>query len=245
MNAQLSRKERRKMEREARAAEGFKPSAVEAPKLSYVKPITVNQAKVFKAWFSGQHVAIFGCAGTGKSFIASYLALNEREAKAAKKVLIVRSTVPSRDQGFLPGTDAEKLAVYEPPYRAIVDDLFGRHGTYNRLKDTHALEFVSTSYLRGSTYNDTIFVVDEVQNMTMEELDTVMTRVGQNSRVILMGDNKWQNDLKAKRQVSCVDHCRAIVDRIPGFTVVEMGVGDIVRSGFVKDWIVAREAGNE
>lgn len=242
MTTTLSRKERKRLMREQRAAEGWKAPAPEAPSLRLVKPITVNQSRIFKAWISGSNVAIFGCAGTGKSFVAMWLALNEMENDAVSKVIVVRSTVPSRDQGFLPGTDQEKLAVYEPPYRAIVDDLYGRNGTYNRLKDTHSLEFLSTSYLRGSTYNDTVFVVDEVQNMTMEELDTVMTRVGQNSRVILMGDNKWQNDLKAKRQVSCVDMARDVVDRIPSFTVVDMGIGDIVRSGFVKDWIIARES---
>lgn len=236
-----SRKERRQALREQRAREGFAPPQPKPPSLTTIKPMTLNQSKVFKEFFKGQHLLIHGYAGTGKSFLSLYLALHEVvNLKSAKRVIIVRSAVPSRTQGFLPGTEQEKAAVYEIAYSAIVDDLFDKAGSYNRLKDQKTIEFTTTSFLRGLTIDDAIIIIDEVQNMVDGEINTVMTRVGQNSRVIVCGDFR-QNDLANKREESCIRSLMDTIRRMASFSVIEMTHDDIVRSGLVKEWILARE----
>lgn len=245
-----TRKERRQALREQRAREGFAPPSPKPPSLtpaakaalSIIKPMTINQSRVFKEFYKGQHLLLHGYAGTGKSFLSLYLALHDALViKSTKRVIIVRSAVPSRTQGFLPGTEAEKAAIYEMPYAAIVDDLFGKKaGSYNRLKDQKTIEFTTTSYLRGLTIDDAIIIIDEVQNMVDGEINTVMTRVGQNSRVIICGDFR-QNDLMNKREESCIRTLMDTVRRMGSFSVIEMGHDDIVRSGLVREWILARE----
>lgn len=236
-----SRKERRQALREQRAREGFAPPAPKPPSLTTIKPMTINQSRVFKEFFKGQHLLIHGYAGTGKSFLSLYLALHEvMNLKSARRVIIVRSAVPSRTQGFLPGTEEEKAAVYEIAYSAIVDDLFGKAGSYNRLKDQKTIEFTTTSFLRGLTIDDAIIIIDEVQNMVDGEINTVMTRVGQNSRVLVCGDFR-QNDLANKREESCIRSLMDTIQRMESFSVIEMTHDDIVRSGLVKEWILARE----
>ena len=235
------RKERRQALREQRAREGFAPPAPKPPSLSIIKPMTINQSRVFKEFYKGQHLLLHGYAGTGKSFLSLYLALHEVvDLKSAKRVIIVRSAVPSRTQGFLPGTEQEKAAVYEIAYAAIVDDLFSRAGTYNRLKDQKVVEFTTTSFLRGLTIDDAIIIIDEVQNMVDGEINTVMTRVGQNTRVIICGDFR-QNDLTNKREESCIQSLMTTIRRMDSFSTIEMTHDDIVRSGLVKEWILARE----
>lgn len=214
--------------------------AAPAYSLRAVKPITINQSKVFKAWLNGQHLLINGCAGTGKSFLGCYLGLNEVDLKAQSQLMILRSQVPARNPGFLPGNEQEKAMVYETPYREIVDELYGKGGAYNRMKDTKVVEFETTSFLRGRTIDNSVLLIDEVQNMTFDEIDTALTRVGENTRVIICGDSRFQNDLK--KEPSGIGRLLSIVSRMPDFSVVTMTEEDIVRSGFVKDWIVAREA---
>lgn len=236
-----SRKERRQALREQKAREGFAPPAPKPPTLSLIKPMTLNQSRVFKEFHKGQHLLLHGYAGTGKSFLSLYLALHEVvNLRSAKRVIIVRSAVPSRTQGFLPGTEQEKAAVYEIAYSAIVDDLFGKAGSYNRLKDLKTIEFTTTSFLRGLTIDDAIIIIDEVQNMVDGEINTVMTRVGQNTRVIICGDFR-QNDLANKREESCIRELMNTVRRMASFSTIEMTHDDIVRSGLVKEWILARE----
>ena len=143
--------------------------------------------------------------------------------------------------GFLPGTDEEKAAIYELPYRSIVDDLYsGRGGNYQRLKDAKVIDFTSTSFLRGITMDNAVIVIDEVQNMTDGEINTVMTRVGNNSRVIILGDFR-QNDLSGSREESCIGKLLQTLMYVPSFVSIEMEADDIVRSGLVKEWILARE----
>lgn len=237
----LTRKERRKHLREQKAAAGFSPPPPAPPSLSVIRPMTINQSRVFKEFNRGQHLLLHGYAGTGKSFLSLYLALNEvLNKKTYKTVIIVRSAVPSRTQGFLPGTEAEKAAVYESAYTAIVDDLFKKAGSYKRLKDQKVIEFTTTSYLRGLTIDDAIVIIDEVQNMIDGEINTVMTRVGQNSRVVICGDFR-QNDLVGRREESCIRSLMDTIWRMGSFSTIEMTHDDIVRSGLVKEWILARE----
>ena len=142
--------------------------------LRHIQPLTVNQERVFDAYYAGQNLMLHGYAGTGKTFLSSYLAIKDvLTSDIYKKVVIIRSVVPSRDMGFLPGTEKQKAEVYEQPYQEICDDLFGRGDGYKILKIKGLVEFTTTSFLRGTTFNDSIIIVDECNNMSFQEIDTV------------------------------------------------------------------------
>jgi phosphate starvation-inducible protein PhoH len=184
---------------------------------------------------------IHGYAGTGKTFCALYLALEEILSGKSQydKIVIIRSVVPSRDMGFLPGSIKDKIAVYEEPYKEICDDLFGRGDGYGILKMKKMIEFTTTSFLRGLTFNNAIVIVDETNNMNMAELDTVMTRLGNNSRIIFCGDYR-QTDLNKPHERTGIREFMAITNRIPSFTHIEFQKEEIVRSGVVRDYIIQK-----
>lgn len=211
--------------------------------LTEIKPLTDTQDTAFHANGSGQHLLLYGVAGTGKTFLASYFALSDLLVGNTKRIIIVRSAVTTRDQGFLPGTLQEKMAMYEAPYREIFAELCGgRRDVYDLLKKREYLEFMSTSFIRGITFDDAVIIVDEVQNCTDHEINSILTRVGKNTRVILCGDHR-QDDLKMtgkKNQESGVQNLLKIAKAMPSFSMVEFNVRDIVRSGFVKEYIITR-----
>lgn len=206
--------------------------------------ITDTQGDAFDAWDDGYNLMLHGIAGTGKTFLALYFALSSVEDKntSHNKVYIIRSTVPTRDQGFQPGTKAQKEAVYEEAYPPICNILYGRGDAYQLLKQKNKVEFRSTSFLRGVTFDDCVIVVDEMQNMSDGELHTIMTRVGQNCRIIFAGDIK-QDDLTSKRfnEESGVANFMKIIKNMKEFEFVEFMVEDIVRSDLVKSYIIARD----
>jgi len=184
---------------------------------------------------------LHGVAGTGKTYISLYLALQEVLKPDSKfdSVTIVRSTVPSRDMGFLPGKVDEKSKVYEDPYRDICDNLFGRGDGYDILKTKKMVNFTTTSFLRGITFRDSIVIVDECQNMKMQELDTVITRMGDTARIIFCGDFR-QTDLEREREKEGLHTFMRVLDNTDFFDRIEFGVEDIVRSGLVKAYILSK-----
>ena len=205
-----------------------------------VKPLTVNQQETFESWYQGQNLLLHGVAGTGKTFISLYLALEEILRNSYyNKIIVIRSVVPSRDMGFLPGNAREKARIYEEPYKEICDDLFGRGDGYDVLKMKHMVEFTTTSFLRGMTFNNAIVIVDECQNMVMQELDTVITRMGDNSRIVFCGDFR-QTDLQKEKEKSGLHTFMNILSGLSCFDRIEFGTDDIVRSGVVKDYILSK-----
>lgn len=214
--------------------------------LRRIVPITDAQQDAFNAFEEQYNLVLCGSAGTGKTFISLYLALSElmrrdRSSKDdPKKIMIVRSTVSSRDVGFLPGTLKEKMSVYEDPYRGIFSELFGRGDAFEILKTKGIVEFCSTSFLRGTTINDSYIILDEFQNCSSQELETVITRVGKNSKIFFCGD--WsQNDLiRSKWDVSGLPFFMKIIEKMQEFDIIEFGIEDIVRSGIVKSFIIAK-----
>ena len=209
--------------------------------LRHIKPLTPNQEKVFTSYQKGYHLMLHGFAGTGKTFCALYLALNEilTGNSIYNKIVIIRSVVPSRDMGFLPGSMKEKIMVYEEPYREICDSLFGRGDGYDILKMKGIVQFTTTSYLRGLTFNNAIVILDESQNLSFSECDTVMTRMGDESRLLICGDFR-QTDLNKPHEKEGVTQLMRITNRINTFQHVEFAKEDIVRSGLVKSYIIQK-----
>jgi phosphate starvation-inducible protein PhoH len=220
--------------------EGPKKKRWSSHDLRRIKPLTATQEDMFQAWFEGDHLCAHGYAGTGKTFLALYLGLYELlERKDQQRIIIIRSAVPTRDLGFTPGTLEEKAALYELPYHDICHELLGRHSTYQDMKDARLIEFMTTSYIRGITWDNAIIIVDEFQNMTWAEINTIMTRVGKNSRLLLCGD-VLQNDLNAKRNdKSGGERLLETIEKINTFANLQFKQDDIVRSAFVRDWIIA------
>jgi predicted ribonuclease YlaK len=211
--------------------------------LKTFQPLTDNQKLFFDAYKRGDYfVALHGVAGTGKTFCALYKAIEEvlDKGNPFNKIIIVRSAVQSREIGHLPGDVNEKMEIYQQPYRQICDTLFGRRDAWDRLEEQHHIEFISTSFIRGMSFDDAIIIVDEMQNMTFEEIDTVMTRVGYRSKIIWCGDYRQTDLNKRKNDVSGILKFFDIAMHMGAFTRIEFTADDIVRSSLVKDYILAK-----
>jgi phosphate starvation-inducible PhoH-like protein len=206
-----------------------------------ISPLTENQKRTFDAYDEGKHLVLHGVAGTGKSFVSLYLAYDDLLAKKTdyEKIVIIRSVVPSRDIGFLPGSIQEKIEVYEEPYKTITDNIFGRGDAYGVMKKKGQLEFLTTSFLRGTTLSNCIVIVDEFQNCNFGELDTIITRIGTNSKVIFCGDYR-QSDLDRMKEKEGMQQFLSILERMDDFAFVDFTAHDIVRSGLVKQYILAK-----
>lgn len=229
----MSKKPNKKAQRTAAQQRPFE--------LRSIKPLNANQNRAFRSYDEGKNIILHGYAGTGKTFIALYKALEEILTGTSDydRIAVIRSVVPSRDMGFLPGSIKDKIAVYEEPYKEICDDLFGRGDGYDILKMKKLVNFTTTSYLRGLTFKNTIVIVDEVQNMSFGEIDTIMTRMGDYSRIIICGDYR-QTDLNKAEDHRGLQTFLNITKRMNSFDFVEFERADIVRSGLVKEYIITK-----
>ena len=213
--------------------------------LTTIKGITDSQKVVFNTWKKGQNQFLFGSAGTGKTFISLYLALNDvfDLKKPYDRVVLVRSLIPTREIGFLPGDEEDKAALYQVPYQNMVQFMFEQpneqafNNLYDRLKGQGSLFFLSTSFLRGLTLDNSIIIVDECQNLNFHELDTIITRVGQDSKIVFCGDFDQTDLLKQNEKNGLHDFLR-ILEEMEEFNVTEFTLGDIVRSGFVRSYLI-------
>ena len=210
-----------------------------------IKSITDNQKVVFDSWKKGQNQFLFGAAGTGKTFISLYLALKDVMdlKKPYDKVVHVRSLIPTREIGFLPGDEEDKGLLYQVPYQNMVQFMFEMqneqqfNNLYDRLKGQGTLYFLSTSFLRGLTFDNTIIIVDECQNLNFHELDTIITRVGQDSKIVFCGDFD-QTDLVKQNERNGLHDFLRILEEMEEFNCTEFTIGDIVRSGFVRSYLI-------
>jgi len=211
--------------------------------LKTFQPLTDNQKIFFDAYKRGDYfVALHGVAGTGKTFIALYKAIEEvlDKSNPFDKIIIVRSAVQSREIGHLPGDVSEKMEIFQQPYQQICETLFGRKDAYQRLHEQGHIDFISTSFIRGMSFDDAIIIVDEMQNLTFEEIDTVMTRVGYRSKILWCGDYRQTDLNKKKNDMSGILKFFDIAMHMNAFTKVEFTADDIVRSSLVKEYILAK-----
>jgi len=210
--------------------------------LRELEPITKNQEKVFKSYEDGYNLCLSGSAGSGKTFLALYLALEDVLNKDTPydKVVIIRSVVPTRDIGFLPGNEDEKLDAYAGPYKGIMTELFADGNAWEKLVNQQFVEFTSTSFIRGITISNAIVIVDEMQNLNFHELDSVITRLGESTKLIMCGDY-YQSDFDKERDRSGILNFLEIIQRMKYFDHIEFSWEDIVRSGLVREYIMTKE----
>lgn len=201
---------------------------------------TDNHRDYYKSLVEQQDVVCTGVAGTAKTYIALYHALSQLNNRYIQKIIIVRSAVATRDIGFLKGSEEEKLEVYEAPYIKIVNDLLGRGDGYEVLKKRNEIEFLSSSYLRGLTFDNTFIIVDECQNMTFHEIDTIYTRVGNNTQLAFIGDYK-QTDNGVGKKGTGINKLITLAENLSSFDLHYFSYDDIVRSSKVKSWIIQKD----
>ena len=212
-----------------------------------IEPVTDNQKVVFESYKKGQNQFLYGCAGTGKTFVTLYLAMQEvlRNDTPYDRVVMVRSLIPTREIGFLPGDEEDKAALYQVPYSNMVQFMFKQPNEqafsmlYDRIKSQGSFYFLSTSFLRGLTFDNSIIIVDECQNLNFHELDTIVTRVGQDSKIMFCGDF-MQTDLSKVNERNGLHDFLRILEEMEEFNCLEFNIGDIVRSGFVRNYLIQK-----
>ena len=217
-----------------------------------IKPLTKNQEKFFDEYKKGRNIFAYGAAGTGKTFVALYLALKEvlDVVTPYEKVYIVRSLVSTREIGFLPGDHEDKSFLYQIPYKNMVKYMFEMSDDtefemlYGALKTQETVGFWSTSFIRGTTMDNAIIIVDEMQNLNFHELDSIITRVGENCKILFCGDASQSDLTKTNERNGILDFSKIIAAMDQDFSTIEFGLDDIVRSGLVRNYLLAKNALN-
>ena len=213
-----------------------------------IKPLTKNQERFFEAYEKGKNIFAYGCAGTGKTFVALYLALRDvlDQLTPYEKVYVVRSLVSTREIGFLPGDHEDKSFLYQIPYKNMVKYMFEMPSDqdfemlYGALKTQETVGFWSTSFIRGTTMDNCIILVDEMQNLNFHELDSIITRVGENCKIIFCGDAAQTDLVKTNERNGILEFMKIISAMDQDFASIEFGIEDIVRSGLVRNYLLAK-----
>jgi len=212
-----------------------------------IEPITDNQKRLFESYKEGKHIVAYGTAGTGKTFVTLYNALKQvlDETTPYERIYLVRSLVSTREIGFLPGDHEDKADIYQIPYKNMVKYMFQMPSDadfemlYGNLKAQESIKFWSTSFIRGTTLDNSIVIVDEFQNLNFHELDSIITRIGENSKIMFCGDSSQSDLIKTNDRNGIVDFMN-VLRKMPSFDIIEFGIDDIVRSGLVKEYIIAK-----
>jgi len=212
-----------------------------------IEPLTDNQRKLFESYDAGKHIVAHGVAGSGKTFLCLFKALQDvlSECTPYEKIYIVRSLVPTREIGFLPGSHDDKASLYQIPYKNMVKYMFQMPSDadfemlYGNLKAQETISFWSTSFIRGTTLDNCIIIVDELENLNFHELDSIITRVGENTKILFCGDAS-QSDLIRQNEKNGVVDFMKILRQMPSFDIVEFEVEDVIRSGLIKEYIITK-----
>lgn len=225
----------------------MKTQLISHDQLVEMKGVTKNQLEVFKQYAEGKNLFLYGPAGTGKTFVILYNAIKEvLDPKTNYNcIYIVRSLMPTRSLAFMPGDEQDKSSLYQVPYDNMLRLMFKLSSEeqfdimYEELKKQGNVEFLSTSFLRGITLDNAIILVDECQNLNFHELDTIMTRVGQESKIMFSGDFD-QTDLREDDEKAGLGQFIKIINEMKEFYSCEFDIGDIVRSGLVRSYIIQK-----
>ena len=220
---------------------------INADMLREIGPLTPNQKSLFDAYAEDRNLIAYGCAGTGKTFITLYNALKDvlDQETPYEKIYIVRSLVATREIGFLPGDHEDKSYLYQIPYKDMVKYMFELpteadfEMLYGNLKSQGTVDFLSTSFIRGTTFDKAIILVDEFQNLNYHELDSIMTRVGADSKIMFCGDATQTDLVKQNERSGIIDFIR-VLRNMSSFDIIEFSADDICRSGLVKEYIIAK-----
>jgi predicted ribonuclease YlaK len=212
-----------------------------------IEPLTDNQRKLFESYDAGKHLVAHGVAGSGKTFLCLFKALQDvlSECTPYEKIYIVRSLVPTREIGFLPGSHDDKASLYQIPYKNMVKYMFQMPSDadfemlYGNLKAQETISFWSTSFIRGTTLDNCIIIVDELENLNFHELDSIITRVGENTKILFCGDAS-QSDLIRQNEKNGVVDFMKILRQMPSFDIIEFEVADVIRSGLIKEYIITK-----
>jgi predicted ribonuclease YlaK len=212
-----------------------------------IEPLTDNQRKLFESYDAGKHLVAHGVAGSGKTFLCLFKALQDvlSEYTPYEKIYIVRSLVPTREIGFLPGSHEDKASLYQIPYKNMVKYMFQMPSDadfemlYGNLKAQETISFWSTSFIRGTTLDNCIIIVDELENLNFHELDSIITRVGENTKILFCGDAS-QSDLIRQNEKNGVVDFMKILRQMPSFDIIEFEVADVIRSGLIKEYIITK-----
>ena len=214
-----------------------------------IEPLTDNQRKLFESYDAGKHLVAHGVAGSGKTFLCLFKALQDvlSEYTPYEKIYIVRSLVPTREIGFLPGSHDDKASLYQIPYKNMVKYMFQMPSDadfemlYGNLKAQETISFWSTSFIRGTTLDNCIIIVDEFQNANFHELCSIITRAGENTKILFCGDATQSDLIKTNEKDGVIDFMK-ILRTMPSFNIIEFGVDDVIRSGLVKEFIIAKHS---
>jgi len=212
-----------------------------------IEPLTDNQRKLFESYDAGKHLVAHGVAGSGKTFLCLFKALQDvlSEHTPYEKIYIVRSLVPTREIGFLPGSHDDKASLYQIPYKNMVKYMFQMPSDadfemlYGNLKAQETISFWSTSFIRGTTLDNCIIIVDELENLNFHELDSIITRVGENTKILFCGDASQSDLIRQNEKNGVVDFIK-ILRQMPSFDIIEFEVADVIRSGLIKEYIITK-----
>ena len=212
-----------------------------------IEPLNDNQKRLFDSYKKSKNIIAYGCAGTGKTFITLYNAMKDvlSDNNLYEKIYLVRSLVSTREIGFLPGDHEDKADIYQIPYKNMVKYMFQMPSDadfemlYGNLKSQDTIKFWSTSFIRGTTLDNAIVIVDEFQNLNFHELDSIITRVGENTKIVFCGDASQSDLVKTNDRNGIVDFMN-ILRKMNSFDIIEFGIDDIVRSGLVKEYLIAK-----
>jgi len=197
-------------------------------------PRNDNQKHYINSLDDSDQVIVFGPAGTGKTYVVSTYAANAFHMKDINKIVITRPHVAvGRDIGFLPGTLEEKSAPWALPVLDVIQKHLGKGVVETALKSGN-IEVAPLALMRGRSFERCFVICDEAQNITIQELKMLVTRIGSGSKLVLNGDVQ-QSDLKEADGLSKIVHL-AKKHQLP-IPIVEIGVHDIVRSDICRQWI--------
>lgn len=214
-----------------------------------IEPLTENQKRLFTSYAEDKHLVAYGTAGTGKTFCVLYNALRDvlSEVTPFEKIYLVRSLVPTREIGFLPGSHEDKSSLYQIPYKNMVKYMFQMPSDadfemlYGNLKAQETISFWSTSFIRGTTLDNCIIIVDEFSNLSFHEMDSIITRVGENTKIMFCGDASQSDLLKTNERNGIIDFMN-ILKKMSSFDIVEFNIEDVIRSGLCKEYLIAKHS---